>query len=409
MLNKINLIEYFENGIKPDTELKIGTEHEKFILNESTLKPLSYEEKNGIRDIFSSLIELGWKPIYEGKDNSIVGLKHGKQNISLEPAGQFELSGQPLENIHQTCDEITKHLNQMKQISKKHNFIMLGMGVEPTLDLKDFSWMPKERYSIMREYMPSVGKNGLDMMQRTCSTQVNLDYSSEQDMVKKFRVLLSLESIGTAIFANSPFISETVSDFKSLRSVYWMNTDNQRTGIIPFVFNDNFNFEAYVDYALDVPMYFIKRNDTYINVTGCSFRQFMEGKLDQLPKDRATYDDWKNHLTTLFPQVRLKQYLELRSMDACSWDEICGQPAFWTGLLYDKDSLDEVSNITGEWTHEDRLHLYKNVPRYGLATSFKNGKVLDIAKLLLKISQRGLKTESFYLVAVMMKENTLKA
>ena len=176
MLNKINLIEYFEKGIKSDTELKIGTEHEKFILNESTLKPLSYEEKNGIRDIFLSLIELGWKPIYEGKNNKIVGLKHGKQNFSLEPAGQFELSGQPLENIHQTCDEITKHLNQLKQISKKHNFIMLGMGVEPTVDLKDFSWMPKERYTIMKKYMPSVGKNGLDMMQRTCSSQVNLDY-----------------------------------------------------------------------------------------------------------------------------------------------------------------------------------------------------------------------------------------
>ena len=395
MLNKINLIEYFEKGIKSDTELKIGTEHEKFILNKSTLKPLSYDEKNGIHDIFSSLIELGWKPIYEGKNNSIVGLINGQQNISLEPAGQFELSGQPMENIHQTCDEITNHLNQMKQMSRKHNFIMLGMGVEPTLDLKDFSWMPKERYSIMKEYMPKVGSNGLDMMQKTCSTQVNLDFSSEQDMVKKFRVLLSLESIGTAIFANSPFVSGTVSGFMSLRSVYWMNTDSQRTGIIPFVFDDDFNFETYVDYALDVPMYFIKRNDTYINVAGCSFRQFMEGKLDQLPKDKATYNDWKNHLTTLFPQVRLKQYLELRSMDACSWNEICGQPAFWTGLLYDKDSLDEVSNITGEWTYEDRLHLYKNVPQYGLATSFKNGKVLDIAKLLLKISQRGLKNRKF--------------
>jgi len=324
MLNKKKLIEYFVKGIKSDTELKIGTEHEKFILNKSTLKTLSYDEKNGIRDVFLSLIKLGWKPTYEMKNNTIVGLKNGQQNISLEPAGQFELSGQPLENIHQTCDEITNHLNQMKQLSIKHNFILLGMGVEPTLDLKDFSWMPKERYTIMREYMPNVGKNGLDMMQRTCSSQVNLDFSSETDMIKKFRVLLSLESIGTAIFANSPFASETLTDFKSLRSVYWMNTDNQRTGIIPFVFDDNFNFETYVDYALDVPMYFIKRNDTYINVAGCSFRKFMEGKLDQLPNETATYDDWKNHLTTLFPQVRLKQYLELRSMDACSWDEICG-------------------------------------------------------------------------------------
>ena len=219
MINKKKLIEYFVKGIKSDTELKIGTEHEKFILNKSTLKTLSYDEKNGIRDVFLSLIKLGWKPTYEMKNNTIVGLKNGQQNISLEPAGQFELSGQPLENIHQTCDEITNHLNQMKQLSIKHNFILLGIGVEPTLDLKDFSWMPKERYTIMREYMPNVGKNGLDMMQRTCSSQVNLDFSSETDMIKKFRVLLSLESIGTAIFANSPFASETLTDFKSLRSV----------------------------------------------------------------------------------------------------------------------------------------------------------------------------------------------
>ena len=395
MLNKKKLIEYFIKGIKPETQLKIGTEHEKFILNKSSFKPLTYDKKNGIGDILLSLIDLGWKPIYEGKNNTIVGLQNDRQNISLEPAGQFELSGQPLENIHQTCDEITTHLNQMKQMGEKHNFIMLGMGVEPRLDLNDFSWMPKERYTIMRKYMLSAGNNGLDMMQRTCSTQVNLDFSSEQDMIKKFRVLLSLESVGTAVFANSPFLYGKISDFKSLRSIYWMNTDNQRTGILPFVFNNNFNFETYVEYALDVPMYFIKRNDTYINVAGCSFRKFMEGKLEQVPNDEATYNDWKNHLTTLFPQVRLKQYLELRSMDACSWNEICGQPAFWTGLLYDKDCLDEVYNIIQEWTNEDRLYLYKSVPQKGLATPFRNGKVLDIAKILLKISKRGLKNRNF--------------
>tara|TARA_B100001250_G_scaffold382685_1_gene376037 strand:- start:200 stop:1537 length:1338 start_codon:yes stop_codon:yes gene_type:complete len=394
MLRKKKLIEYFESGIKSDTELKIGTEHEKFILNKSTLKPLSYNEKNGIGAIFSSLKDMGWKSIYDEINNKVVGLINGQQNISLEPAGQFELSGQPLENIHQTCDEITSHLNQMKELSLKHNFTMLGIGVEPSLDLKDFYWMPKERYTIMREYMPKVGKNGLDMMQRTCSTQVNLDFSSEQDMIKKFRVLLSLESIGTAIFANSPFVNKKLSDFKSLRSLYWMNTDNQRTGILPFVFDKDFNFETYTDYALDVPMYFIKRNDKYINLAGCSFRTFMEGKLDQLPNDTATYDDWKNHLTTLFPQVRLKQYLELRSMDACSWNEICGQPAFWTGLLYDKECLEETYILTQNWTNDDRLYLYENVPQHGLATPFKNGKVIDIAKILLKISQRGLKNRN---------------
>ena len=395
MLTKKNLIEYFEKGAKSEKELKIGTEHEKFILNKSTLKPLSYDEKDGIRDIFLSLIDMGWKPIYDGKNDIIVGLINGQQNISLEPAGQFELSGQPLENIHQTCDEITSHLNQMKKLSLKHNFTMLGIGVEPRLEQKDFFWMPKERYTIMKEYMPKVGKNGLDMMQRTCSTQVNLDFSSEKDMVKKFRVLLSLESIGTAIFANSPFVSKKLSDFKSLRSLYWMNTDDKRTGILPFVFDNNFNFETYVEYALDVPMYFVKRNETYINASGCSFRKFMEGKLDTLQDDKATYDDWKNHLSTLFPQVRLKQYLELRSMDACSWNEICGQPAFWTGLLYDKESLEEVYSITKKWTFDDRLYLYKNVPKHGLATPFKNGKVLDIAKIILKLSQSGLKNRNF--------------
>ena len=371
----------------------MGTEHEKFILNKTSLKPLIYDEKDGILDVFKSLIDLGWKPIYE-EGEKIVGLKYGQQNISLEPAGQFELSGQPLDNIHQTCDEITSHLNQMKKISLKHNFILLGMGVEPSKNIKDFSWMPKERYNIMSNYMPKVGMNGLDMMKRTCSTQVNLDFSSEKDMIKKFRVLLSLESLGTAIYANSPFNNGTLQSYKSLRSLYWMNTDNQRTGILPFVFDKDFNFETYTDYALDVPMYFIKRNDKYINLAGCSFRKFMEGKLDQLPNDKATYDDWKNHLTTLFPQVRLKQYLELRSMDACSWNEICGQPAFWTGLLYDKECLEETYSITQNWTNDDRLYLYENVPQYGLATSFKNGKVIDIAKILLKISQRGLKNRN---------------
>ena len=394
MLNKKKLIEYFEQGIKPATELKIGTEHEKFILNKSTLKPLSYDGKNGIHDVFLGLMELGWLPIQEGKSNTIIGLKYGQQNISLEPAGQFELSGEPLDNIHQSCDEITNHLNQMKQLSSRYNFILLGIGVEPTLHLDDFPWMPKERYSIMREYMPKVGKNGLDMMQRTCSTQVSFDFSSEQDMIKKFRVLLSLESIVTAIFANSPFSNKELSEFKSLRSFYWMNTDDNRTGITPFVFDNNFNFETYVDYALDVQMYFVKRNNKYIDVAGSSFRDFMVGKLNQLPGEIATYNDWKDHLTTLFPQVRLKHYLEMRSMDACSWNEICGQPAFWTGLLYDQDCLDEVYNICSKWTNEDRLYLYKNVPRCGLETSFNNEKILNIAKHLLKISLQGLKNRN---------------
>jgi len=395
MLNKQNLIKYFENGIKSNANLKIGTEHEKFILNKDTFLPLKYDEENGINNIFLSLIDLGWKPIIEGKEETIIGLKQNEQNISLEPAGQFELSGQPLRNIHETCSEITTHLNQMKELSKKHNFILLGLGVEPKLNLDNFPWMPKKRYNIMKNYMPKVGNNGLDMMQRTCSTQINFDFISEKDMIKKFRVLLSLESLGTAIFANSPFSKNKLTDFKSLRSFYWMNTDNQRTGITPFVFNENFNFETYVDYALDVPMYFIERNKKYIDVAGCNFRDFLNGKLDKIPGEFATEGDWESHLTTLFPQVRLKKYLEIRSMDACSWDQICAQPAFWTGLLYDQDSLDEIYSIIKEWDSNDRDYLYKNVPKYGLNTKFKKGTILDLAKKVLKISLSGLKKRNY--------------
>ena len=391
LLNKTNLIQYFEKGIKKNSQQKIGTEHEKFILDKSSLLPLRYSEPNGIKDIFLELIKLGWKPIKEGEHNNIIGLVLNNQSISLEPAGQFELSGASLDNIHQTCDEITNHLQQMKKIASDYKFILLGIGVEPNLGLQDFTFMPKDRYSIMKDYMPTVGKHGQDMMQRTCSTQVNLDYCSEEDMIKKFRVLLSLESIGTAIFANSPFLEGKLSEYKSLRSLYWIETDKQRTGITPFVFNEDFNFETYVDYALDVPMYFIKRKNKYINLAGKSFRSFMNGELDTLSNDVAIEEDWANHLSTLFPQVRLKQYLELRSMDACSWSQICGQPAFWTGLLYDTDCLDEVYAMISKWTHEDRFYLYNNVPKYGLDTVFKNTKVLDIAKKVLKISQKGLK------------------
>ncbi len=395
MLSKKELINYFEKGIKTDNNLKIGTEHEKFILNKSTLKPISYDEKNGIKDIFLSLINLGWKPIYNEKNDIILGLNNNAQNISLEPGGQLELSGAALENIHQTCDEITHHLKQVKQLSTLHNFVSLGIGVEPTLHLNEFSSMPKERYTIMKNYMHKVGNNGLDMMYRTSSTQVNLDFSSELDMIKKFRVLLSLESIGTAIFANSPFSNGNLTKYKSLRSLYWMNTDKQRTGIIPFVFDKNFNFETYVNYALDVPMYFVIRNNHYINVAGSSFRDFMQGKLKEIPKETPNVKDWVNHLTTLFPQVRLKQYLEIRSMDACSWNEICAQPAFWTGILYDKDCLDETYQIIKKWTNDDRFYLYNNVLKYGLDTPFKKGKILDQAKQFLKISQRGLKNRNF--------------
>ena len=395
MLDKNTLLEFFYKGIKSVDNLKIGTEHEKFILNKDTLAPLNYYEKNGILDVFKSLMEYGWLPVTEGEKETIIGLRLNNQSISLEPSGQIELSGKPLNNIHETCDEITNHLNQMKKISTKHNFILLGMGVEPSLALKNFTLMPKDRYNIMNNYMSITGTKGLDMMKRTCSTQINFDFHSEEDMIKKFRVLMSLESIGTAIFANSPFEYRKLSSYKSLRSYFWQKTDNERTGILPFIFNEDFNFEKYVEYALKVPMYFVKRNNKYIDVTGSNFKDFIKGDLKKLKGVKATYEDWSDHLTTLFPQVRLKQVLEIRSMDACSWKEICSQPAFWTGIIYDQDSLDEAWDICNKWTNDDRLYLYNNVPKYGLQTKFKKNNVLEIAKIFFDLSLRGLRNRNF--------------
>ena len=418
MIKKNDLLEYFFKGIKSKDNLKIGVEHEKFALNRVTLKPLSYEEKNGINEIFNQLINSGWSPIKEGIKNKIIGLKRNSEFITLEPGGQIELSGAPLSNIHQTCSETTNHLNELKKLSKKNNFILLGIGVEPSLSVNDFPWMPKDRYSIMKNYMNKVGNLGHHMMKRSCTSQVNFDYLSEEDMINKFRVLLNFESIGTAIFANSPFDQAKPSKYKSLRSHFWHDTDKDRTGIIPFVFDKNFNFEKYADYALNVPMYFIKRNDQYIDMTGVTFKEFLNGKRNT---DNNLFEpeinDWINHLSTLFPQTRLKQYLEVRSMDACSWNEVCSPAALWTGLIYDDTSLAESIDFMSDWTNEERSFLNLKVPEFGLNTKFRQNKVIDIAKRLLKISESGLKRrnilstnkkydETYYLLG--LKDNIIK-
>jgi glutamate--cysteine ligase len=392
MIQKKDLIEYFFKGIKDKTALKIGVEHEKFALNAKTLRPLSYDETGGIKDIFNQLVILGWDPIKEGNPEKIIALKRNSEFITLEPGGQIELSGEPLNTIHQTCTETTNHLNELKKISNNNNFILLGIGVEPSLCLEDFPWMPKDRYSIMKKYMQKVGTLGHHMMKRSCNSQVNFDYISEQDMISKFRILLNFESIGTAIFANSPFDQGKPSEYKSLRSHFWHYTDKDRTGITPFVFDKNFNFETYTDYALNVPMYFIKRDNKYIDMTGVTFSQFLEGKKNE---NHILFEpeikDWIDHLSTLFPQIRLKQYLEVRSMDACSWNEVCAPAAFWTGIIYDNESLNATLDLMKDWTNEDRLLLNKSVPKHGLNTKFQNKNVLDIAKELLVISETGLK------------------
>ena len=392
MIQKKDLLEYFFKGIKRKDSLKIGVEHEKFALNRKTHKPLSYDETCGINNIFDQLINLGWSPIKEGISGKTTALKRNSEFITLEPGGQIELSGAPLYNIHQTCTETTNHLNELKKISDKNNFILLGIGVEPNLSLDNFPWMPKDRYSIMKNYMPKVGTLGHHMMKRSCTSQVNFDYFSEEDMINKFRVLLNFESVGTAIFANSPFDEGKPSKYKSLRSHFWHYTDKDRTGIIPFVFDKNFNFETYTDYALNVPMYFIQRNNQYIDMTGLTFNEFLKGKKNKTNNFfEPKLKDWIDHLSTLFPQVRLKQYLEVRSMDACSWKEICSPAAFWTGIIYDDTSLKTSLMLMKDWTNEERSFLNLNVPENGLNTKFRDKILLDIARELLEISEEGLK------------------
>ena len=392
MLQRKDLIEYFYKGIKSKDKLKIGVEHEKFILNKDTLKPLSYDEPFGIGYIFKQLINIGWSPIQEGNPLKTIALKRNSEFITLEPGGQIELSGAPHNNIHQTCTETTNHLNELKTLSNENNFILLGIGVEPNLTVNDFPWMPKNRYLIMKNYMPKAGTLGHHMMKRSCASQVNFDYFSEEDMINKFRVLLNFESVGTAIFANSPFDKGRPSRYKSLRSHFWHNTDNNRTGILPFVFDQNFNFETYSEYALNVPMYFIKRNNKYIDMTSLTFNDFLKGKKNLNNNIfEPQIDDWIDHLSTLFPQIRLKQYIEVRSMDACAWNEICAPAAFWTGILYDDDSLEASLNMMKDWTNEERSFFNLSVPEKALNTKFHNKIILDVAKDLLNISEQGLK------------------
>ncbi len=390
MIKNSDLTEYFFKGIKSKDNLKIGVEHEKFILNKNTLKAVSYEEHNGIKNILEKLTTIGWMPLYDDNAQTIIALKRGKEAITLEPGGQIELSGAPLDNIHETCAETTNHLKELKKIGYELNFILLGMGVEPNLGLDDFPWMPKQRYEIMKKYMNKVGTLGHHMMKRTCTNQVNIDFFSEQDMIVKLRLMLNLESIATAIFANSPFDQGKISKYKSLRSHFWHHTDSDRTGLLPFVFKKEFNFENYTNYALNVPMYFINRNHKYIDMTKYTFKEYLKEN-SNYQDDAILLKDWEDHLTTLFPQVRLKQYLEIRSMDACNWDLICSQPAFWIGILYDDEILDKVTEITESWTQEDREYLNKIVPKEGMQSKFKEKKLISFAQDFFELSKKGLK------------------
>jgi glutamate--cysteine ligase len=381
-----DLLSVFSGGEKPAERWRIGTEHEKFVYRLADHRAPTWEEPGGIRDLLMGFTEFGWTPVEEaGKVIALMGPYQG--TISLEPAGQFELSGAPLENLHQTCAEANRHLEQCKALGERLGLGFLGVGMWPDKTRAELPRMPKGRYGIMLNYMPKVGSLGLDMMLRTCTIQVNLDYSSESDMVKKFRVGLALQPVATALFANSPFTEGKPNGYKSFRSHIWEDTDPDRTGMLPFVFEHGFGYERYCDYALNVPMYFVYRDGNYIDVSGERFGDFLEGKLPQLPGQKPTITDWIDHLSTAFPEVRLKSFLEMRGADGGRWSRICGLPALWVGLLYDDQALAEAWELVKHWNIEGREKLRRDVPKLALDATTPDGesmrqlagKVLDIA------------------------------
>jgi len=389
--DKRQLVEYLEAGSKPAAAWRVGTEHEKFVFRRSDLRRVPYEGPDGIGALLQGMTRFGWKPVQE-KGNTIALSNDAQCAITLEPGGQFELSGAPLDTVHQTCDEVHEHLRQVREVCDEMGLGMLGLGFDPKWRREDVPWMPKARYRIMRDYMPKKGRLGLDMMLRTCTVQANLDYGSEADMVKKFRVSLALQPVAVALFANSPFVEGRPSGYLSQRSLVWTDTDPDRCGTLPFVFEDGFGFERYVDYALDMPMYFVYRNGEYIDTSGESFRDFIAGRLptQMLRGEVATIGDWTDHLTTAFPEVRLKTYLEMRGADGGPWRRLCALPALWVGIFYDGVALDAACDLIADWTAAEREQMRRDVPRMGLATPHRSRTLREIALEMLDIAREGL-------------------
>ena len=384
-----DLVAPMVGGEKPKSDWRIGTEHEKFVYKRDDRRAPSYDEPCGIRDILTELQEYGWKPVEE--NGNVIALKGEDGAVSLEPAGQLELSGAPLETLHETCNETGRHLAQVKEIGERCGVSYLGLGMWPDKTREELPVMPKGRYDIMMRHMPTVGNLGLDMMLRTCTIQVNLDYSSEADMVRKFRVGLALQPLATALFANSPFTEGKPNGYLSYRSHIWSDTDPHRTGMLPFVFEDGFGYERWAEYMLDVPMYFVFREGKYIDAAGLSFRDFLDGKLEVLPGERPTASDWWDHLSTAFPEVRLKSFLEMRGADGGPWSRICALPALWVGLLYDQGALDAAWDLVRNWSMEEREQLRNDAPKLGLEAPVPGGGTMqDLGREVLGIAHRGL-------------------
>jgi glutamate--cysteine ligase len=388
------LVSYLESGSKPEDDWRIGTEHEKFGFNVSDYSPVAYGGERGIQALLETHHNCyGWDPVRE--NGNIIALSCTDcpigGSISLEPGGQLELSGAPLKTVHDTETELRQHLSQVGAVARQLGIGFIGLGFSPKWTLAEMPLMPKERYRIMMRYMPKRGSHGLDMMFRTATVQVNMDFGDEADMVRKLRVGLALQPVATALFANSPFTEGKPNGFQSYRARVWCDTDPDRTGMLPFAFEDGMGFERYVDYALGVPMYFVYRDGRYIDVAGSSFRDFLDGKLEALPGVKPTMDDWSDHLTTLFPEVRLKKFLEMRGADAGPFPQLLALPALWAGLLYDKEALDAAAALIADWTAEERQAMRSEVPKLGLQTPFRDGTIRDIARKVVKIAKGGLK------------------
>jgi glutamate--cysteine ligase len=390
------LVGYFEAGCKPRDKWRIGAEHEKFVFHLDSLRRPEYGGPDGIEAMLKGLMRFGWQGVYE-KD-TLIALSRNGASVSLEPGGQFELSGAPLETLHDICEETGQHLDEVKAVASELGLGFLGVGFSPLWTRAETPVMPKGRYNIMRAYMPKVGNLGLDMMLRTCTVQANLDYESEADMVLKFRVSLALQPIATALFANSPFTEGKPNGFLSARANVWTDTDPDRTGMLDFVFDDDFGFERYARYALDVPMYFVKRNipenGGYIDASGQDFKAFLDGNLPAYPGHKPTMDDWADHLTTLFPEVRLKKYLEMRGADAGPWTRLCALPALWGGLLYDQPSLEAAWELVKGWSNADHNALRGMAAKTGLKGEIAGRPVRDWALDVLEIAKQGLKNRN---------------
>ncbi|QXI64861.1 Glutamate--cysteine ligase EgtA [Paracoccus marcusii] len=387
------LAAYIASGEKPKDAWRIGVEHEKFGYDDARKMPLPYEGPVSITAMLEGLRDrFNWTPVLEA--GKLIGLERDGANVSLEPGGQLELSGAPLETIHQTCDEVNGHLAEVEAVAADIGAGFIGLGAAPIWGQDDMPMMPKGRYRLMTDYMGRVGTLGTQMMYRTCTVQVNLDFASEADMVRKMRVALALQPVATALFANSPFLDGKPNGMKSWRAHIWQNLDAARTGMLPFVFEEGFGYEAWVDYVLDVPMYFVYRDGKYIDALGQSFRDFLKGRLPALPGEVPTLSDWADHMTTVFPEARVKKYIEMRGADGGPWRRLCALPALWVGLTYDQGALDAAWDLVKGWDAETREALRRSAGRDGLQAQAGGVKMHDLAREVLAIAEGGLKARA---------------